>query len=67
MGRTQRKTGPLQRHLPALGFGLGLLCLLAMVPVTLGALAGLLTLGTAVPVLGVALAVALFSHVVSDH
>lgn len=57
----------LRRHLPAVGFALGALCLLAMVPVTLGALAGALTLGTVVPVLGVALVVALSSHVVSDR
>lgn len=67
MGTTQGKSGLLRRHLPAVGFGLGLLCLLAMVPVTLGALAGLLTLGTVVPVLGAAMAVALSSLVISDR
>lgn len=67
MGTTQGKAGLLRRHLPAVGFGLGLLCLLAMVPVTLGALAGLLTLGTVVPVLGAAMAVALSSLVISDR
>lgn len=63
MQRTQRHTDVL----PLLGFGIGLVCLLAMVPVTLGALAGALTLGTVVPVLGVALAVALSSLLISNH
>lgn len=67
MQRTQGYAGPLRRHLPAVGFAVGVLCLLAMVPVTLGALAGALTLGTVVPVLGVALVVALSSLVVSDR
>ena len=67
MQRTQGHAGLLRRHLPAVGFALGVLCLLAMVPVTLGALAGALTLGTVVPVLGVALVVALSSLVVSDR
>lgn len=48
---------------PLLAFALGLLCLLAMVPVTLGALAGYLTLGATVPVLAVGAAVAVFSLV----
>ncbi|WP_049981884.1 hypothetical protein [Halolamina rubra] len=48
---------------PLLAFGLGLLCLLAMVPVTLGALAGYLTLGAAVPVLAVGAGVAVLSLV----
>lgn len=67
MQRSQGQASPLRRHLPAVGFCLGLLCLLAMVPVTLGALAGALTLGTVVPVLGAALAVALCSLVVSNQ
>ena len=46
-----------------LAFGLGLLCLLAMVPVTLGALAGYLTLGAAVPVLAVGAGIAVLSLV----
>lgn len=56
-----------RRHLPAVAFGVGLCCLLAMVPVTLGALAGALTLGSAVPVLGVAMAVAFASLVLANH
>ena len=48
---------------PLLAFGLGLLCLLAMVPVTLGALAGYLTLGAAVPVLAVGAAATVVSLV----
>lgn len=67
MQPSQSHAGFLRRHLPAVGFGLGVLCLLAMVPVTLGALAGALTLGAVVPVLGVALAVALSSLVVSSR
>jgi len=46
-----------------LAFALGLLCLLAMVPVTLGALAVDLTLGAAVPVLAVGAAAAVVSLV----
>ena len=70
MGRNARgdgEMGALKRLLPAVGFGLGVLCLLAMVPVTLGALAGLLTLGAAVPILGAAMALSLFSLVVSNR
>lgn len=48
---------------PLLAFALGLLCLLAMVPVTLGALAGYLTLGAAVPVLAVGAGIAVLSLV----
>lgn len=44
-------------------FGLGLVCLLGMVPVTLGALAGFLSLAAAVPVLCVAMAFAILSLV----
>ena len=50
---------------PLLAFGIGCLCLLAMVPVTLGALAGYLTLGAAVPVLAVCAAVTVLSLVVA--
>ena len=46
---------------PLLAFGLGVVCLLAMVPVTLGALAGYLTLGAAVPVLAVGAVAAVLS------
>jgi hypothetical protein len=67
MQRSQGHAGFLRRHLPAVGFGLGVLCLMAMVPVTLGALAGAVTLGSVVPVLGVALTIALFSLHVSDR
>jgi len=48
---------------PLLAFGLGLLCLLAMVPVTLGALAGVIPIGASVPPLSVGAAVAVFSLV----
>ena len=48
---------------PLLAFGLGLACLLAMVPVTLGALAGAFPIGVAVPALAVGAAVAVLSLV----
>jgi len=53
----------LRNAAPLLAFALGLLCLLTMVPVTLGALAGYLTLGATVPVLAVGATVAVFSLV----
>ena len=48
---------------PLLAFALGLLCLLAMVPVTLGALAGYLAIGAAVPALAVGAVLAVLSLV----
>jgi hypothetical protein len=51
----------LRQRFPEIGFGLGVVCLLGMVPVTLGALAGTLTLAAAVPVLSVAMVVAVLS------
>lgn len=56
-------TDTLRRQLPAFAFGLGIVCLLGMIPVTLGALAGFLSLAAAVPVLGVALVAAALSLV----
>jgi hypothetical protein len=53
----------LRQRFPELAFGLGLACLLGMVPVTLGALAGYLTLAAAVPVLGVVMTIAVLSLV----
>lgn len=58
-------TAALRRRFPEFAFGLGLICLLGMVPVTLAALAGYLSLAAAVPVLGVVMAVAVFSLVVA--
>lgn len=52
-----------RRVVPFLAFGLGLCCLLAMVPITLGALAGVFSIGVAVPALAVGAAVAVFSLV----
>lgn len=52
-----------RRVAPLLAFGLGLCCLLAMVPVTLGALAGVFSIGAAVPALAVGAAVAVLSLV----
>jgi hypothetical protein len=56
-------TDALKRRFPEFAFGLGVVCLLGMVPVTLGALAGYLSLAAAVPVLGVAMAVSVLSLV----
>lgn len=56
-------TDALRRRFPQFAFGLGVACLLGMVPVTLGALAGYLSLAAAVPVLGVAMAVSMLSLV----
>lgn len=53
----------LRQRFPEFAFGLGVACLLGMIPVTLAALAGYLTLAAAVPVLGVAMAVAVVSLV----
>jgi hypothetical protein len=53
----------LRQRFPEFAFGLGVVCLLGMVPVTLGALAGFLSLAAAVPVLGVVMAVAVLSLV----
>ena len=53
----------LKRRFPEFAFGLGVACLLGMVPVTLGAFAGYLSLAAAVPVLGVVMAVAVLSLV----
>lgn len=53
----------LRQRFPEFAFGLGVACLLGMVPVTLGALAGYLTLAAAVPVLGIVMAVAVLSLV----
>jgi len=58
-------TDVLRRRFPAFAFGLGVACLLGMVPVTLGALAGYLSLAAAVPVLGAAMAVSMLSLVLS--
>lgn len=58
-------TDTLQRRFPEIAFGLGVACLLGMVPVTLGALAGYLSLAAAVPVLGTAMAVSVLSLVLS--
>lgn len=52
-----------RRAAPILAFGLGLSCLLAMVPVTLGALAGVFSIGAAVPALAVGAAAAVLSLV----
>ncbi|MBP1988027.1 hypothetical protein [Halolamina salifodinae] len=52
-----------RRVAPFLAFGLGLCCLLAMVPVTLGALAGVFSIGAAVPALAVGAAVSIVSLV----
>lgn len=46
-------TEALREGAPLLAFALGLVCLLAMVPVMLGALAGYLAMGVAVPALAV--------------
>ncbi|AEN06780.1 hypothetical protein [Halolamina sp.] len=56
-------TAALRRWFPEFAFGLGVVCLLGMVPVTLGSLAGYLSLAAAIPVLGVVMAVAVFSLV----
>lgn len=48
---------------PLLAFALGLCCLLAMVPVTLGALAGYLTMAATVPALAVGAVAAVCSLV----
>lgn len=53
----------LRQRFPEFAFGLGVACLIGMIPVTLGALAGYLTLAAAVPVLGVVMAVAVLSLV----
>lgn len=55
----------LWQRFPEFAFGLGVACLLGMVPVTLGALAGYLSLGAAVPVLGAAMAVSMLSLVLA--
>lgn len=55
----------LREGAPLLAFGLGLACLLAMVPVTLGALAGYLAIGAAVPALAVGAAASVLSLVVA--
>ena len=60
---TTDTVGILRQRFPEFAFGLGVVCLLGMVPVTLGALAGYLTLSAAVPVLGVVLVVAVLSLV----
>lgn len=56
-------TDALKRRFSEFAFGLGVVCLLAMVPVTLGSLAGYLSLAAAVPVMGVVMAIAVFSLV----
>lgn len=58
-------TNALRRRFPEFAFGLGVVCLLGMVPVTLGSLAGYLSLAAAVPVLGAAMAVSVLSLVLS--
>lgn len=58
-------TDALRRRFPQFAFGLGVACLLGMVPVTMGALAGYLSLAAAVPVLGVVMAVSMLSLVVA--
>ena len=55
----------LRQRFPEFAFGLGVACLLGMVPVTLGALAGYLSLAAAVPVLGVVMAIAVVSLVLA--
>lgn len=64
MGSTSGTTDSLdvlRQRFPEFAFGLCVICLLGMVPVTLGALAGYLTLAAAVPVLGIVMAVAVLS------
>ncbi|MFW5911704.1 MAG: hypothetical protein ACOCSN_04205 [Halanaeroarchaeum sp.] len=55
----------LTRHFPAFAFGLGVVCLLGMIPVTLAALAGVGSLAAAVPVLAVAMVATVLSLVTS--
>lgn len=57
------RTEMLREGAPLLAFALGLVCLLAMVPVMLGALAGYLTMGVAVPGLALGAIAAVLSLV----
>ncbi len=51
-------TDALRQRYAEFAFGLGVVCLLGMVPVTLAALAGYLSLAATVPVMGAAMVLA---------